>query len=277
MKQKYYRAVAQYYDRDAVDFEKRYWSNPVLQRLRWAFRNRVKQRPAVKILEVGIGPGFDLLHFAQVFPQSELFGLDVSPEMVALAQAKIAQQANAKVACGSVENISECFPEQQFDLIYVFFGALNTVEDLAQAGAHLRAVLAPGGRLVLSFVNRYYLMGMLIESLKGRFKAAFARLAPVWGGYSPHQFLASRCFRHAEIEAAFAPLARSYRRGYSIAFPAWYYRGWYQMLPRALREAFWRLDQAWGAGFYGKFGEYILYEFEDNSSKTASKIRSKSA
>ena len=41
----YYREVGQYYDKDAVDFERRYHLNPALQRIRQSFRERVKLHP----------------------------------------------------------------------------------------------------------------------------------------------------------------------------------------------------------------------------------------
>ena len=42
----YYEEVGNYYDKDAVDFEQRYWKNPVLQRIRQSFREEVKQIPS---------------------------------------------------------------------------------------------------------------------------------------------------------------------------------------------------------------------------------------
>ena len=107
-----------------------------------------------------------------------MYGLDVSQEMVQLAQQKIEAHAltNAHVGQGSVEHITEQFPETSFDLIYVFFGALNTVEDIERAFECLSDRLEEGGRMVLTFVNKWYLQGMLIELLKGRPVQAFSRL-----------------------------------------------------------------------------------------------------
>ena len=38
----YYREVGHYYDKDAVDFERRYQLNPALQRIRQSFREARK-------------------------------------------------------------------------------------------------------------------------------------------------------------------------------------------------------------------------------------------
>ena len=58
----YYSEVGHYYDKDAVDFERRYHLNPALQRIRQSFRERVKSHPQSTVLEVGFGPGFDFGH-----------------------------------------------------------------------------------------------------------------------------------------------------------------------------------------------------------------------
>jgi len=261
MSESYYEKVGSYYDSDAVDFESRYWKNPILQRIRQAFREEVKRHHATRVLEVGIGPGFDLVHFAKIMPEVQCFGIDVSEEMCRIATAKAEAEGltNAAVAQGSVEDLEECFPGQRYDMIYVFFGALNTVSDLSQAADYLRGVLAPGGRMVLTFVNKYYLAGMCIELLKLRPRRAFARLKPVWGGYSPTHFLASKCYTPADVKTAFAPLVCEKRLGFSILYPAWYYHGLYRRMPDRLLQWLWKWDEKISPGAIGKYGEYQLF------------------
>ena len=98
----YYSEVGHYYDKDAVDFERRYHLNPALQRIRQSFRERVKSHPQSTVLEVGFGPGFDLVHFAEQFPEQQYYGIDISEEMVRLTQDKIdnGKFINAQVAHG---------------------------------------------------------------------------------------------------------------------------------------------------------------------------------
>ncbi len=260
----YYKEVGAYYDKDAIDFEKRYWQNSVLQRIRQAFRELTKAHPFHSALEIGFGPGFDLVHFARIFPESRFYGLDVSAEMVKLADAKIqvAGFNHAQVAQGSVEDIARVFPNTKFDLIYVFFGALNTVNNLPNAFKELEKHLEPNGRMCLSFVNKWYLMGMLIELLKGKPKRAFARLNKVWGGYSPTEFLASTCYSSHDIHqmASSAGLLISHQQGFSIFYPAWYYHKLHKKLPKKIRHLLWRLDTAIASGPLGRFGEYAFYE-----------------
>lgn len=265
---KYYDEVSAYYDKDAVDFEKRYWKNQALQRIRQAFREEVKRVPFQAALEVGIGPGFDLIHFAKLLPDSIVHGIDVSPAMVQLAQNKLTNGAcnNAKVAVGSVENLDVLFPNQKYDLIYVFFGALNTVEDLPAALAILKRHLNPKGRMVLTFVNKWYVGGMLWELLKMKPKSAFGRLRKVWGGYSPTVFLASRCYATTEVLGITESLQlKCYKRaGFSIFFPAWYYHRLHKLIPNKGLHILWRIDHKISESFLGSFGEYVLYDLRTN-------------
>lgn len=261
---KYYEEVGAYYDKDASDFEKRYWRNPALQRIRQAFREEVKREIFTQALEVGIGPGFDLIHFARIFPYAEMDGIDVSEEMVKLAAAKIPSldQPNAQVAQGSVEDLETLFPNRSYDLIYVFFGALNTVEDLPAAMACLEAKLKPGGRMVLTFVNKWYVGGMIWECLKLKPHHAFKRLRKVWGGYSPTEFLASRCYAPAEIKKISTTLNIEFRKreGFSILYPAWYYHRLHQKIPNKILFILWQLDRKIARGPLGALGEYALYD-----------------
>ncbi|TVQ80061.1 MAG: class I SAM-dependent methyltransferase [Flavobacteriales bacterium] len=261
MNNQYYNEVGSYYDDDARDFEKRYWDNFVLQRIRQSFREEVKRLPGKNILEIGFGPGFDLVHFARILPHANLFGLDISQEMVNITQEKIDNEnlTNAQVAQGSVEDIQHRFPNTKFDTIYVFFGALNTVEDLKSAASCLEKVLHDNGRMVLTFVNKYYIAGMAIECLKGKFRTAFDRLKPVWGGYSPTKFLASTCYSPSEIEAAFSAMKTEKFRGYSIIYPAWYYRKIHSKIPKRALEILWKIDEKIGGSITGGLGEYTLF------------------
>ncbi|MEY2964045.1 MAG: hypothetical protein RL754_1306 [Bacteroidota bacterium] len=258
----YYDEVGTYYDKDAEDFERRYWQNDALQRIRQSFREHVRKYHMESALEVGFGPGFDLVHFAQTFPETRWDGIDISSEMFRIAQEKIDEGGlrNARVAQGSVEHLEDQFPGASYDMIYVFFGALNTVDDLELAMEKLEAKLRPGGRMILTFVNKWYAGGMLIELLKGKPKRAFARLKKVWGGYSPTQFLASKCYSTREVRRSTA-LKLTDKRGYSILFPAWYYHKIHRLLPRRLRMLLWSVDVKIARTPLGTLGEYMLYDF----------------
>ena len=260
----YYNEVKTYYDQDAGDFDERYWSNPVLQQIRQSFREEVKKYSFYSILEIGYGTGIDMVHFAVTHPESMVYGIDISAEMCRITKNKAAQKQliNIKAEEGSVEDINQLFPGQKFDLIYVFFGALNTVADIEKAAQSLRNCLQPNGIMVLSFVNKYYILGVLIELVKLRFTAAFARFRTVWGGYSPVKYLPSRCYSPGEIENSFSGFELLNKKGYSILHPAWYYHGLNKRLGK-FRRWFWKADILLNKTFLWKFGEYTLFVFKN--------------
>ena len=264
MKKKYYHEVEAYYDTDAGDFDKRYWENPVLQNIRQAFREEVKGYSFRNMLEIGYGTGLDLVHFAKTHPGLELAGIDISPGMQKIASARIQKEKlqNVFAEKGSVEDIQQLFPGKQFDMIYVFFGALNTVENLRKAAEILKSVSSPGGILVLSFVNKYYLAGMMLELLKGRFSAAFSRLRPEWGGYSPSKYLPSRCYRPGEIKKFFSDFNLVTQKGFSLLYPAWYYHRLYRFLG-PVNSCLWKADRVLNKTPLWRFGEYSLFVFQN--------------
>ena len=262
MKKAYYSKIEQYYDEDAADFDARYWNNPVLQRIRQDFREEVKRFRFKRMLEIGYGTGLDMEHFAATFPDASVTGVDISGKMQKVAEKRLiaARLPNAVALKGSVEDISALTGEQKFDMVYVFFGALNTVKDLKQAAADLHHCTEPGGILVVSFVNKHYVGGMVIELLKLRFRAAFSRLKTMWGGYSPSKFLPSRCYSPAQIEEAFHNFVILKRKGYSIMHPAWYYHRLNRLL-RRFSPWFWQADQLMNKSILWRFGEYTLFVF----------------
>ena len=106
-----------------------------------------------------------MAHFGSVFPERHIYGLDISPEMVARAWRKVEALGleNVTLEVGTPEDLEMLFPEVLFDHIYVFFGALNTVPDLRQVAEVLKSRLSPRGTMVLTFVNKWYLGEMAIS------------------------------------------------------------------------------------------------------------------
>lgn len=258
----YYQEVASYYDKDARDFEQRYEENPVLQRIRNAFREITERVPFDSALEIGCGPGFDVEYFASKYPDRQICAIDVSPRMIELARNRCEDRGleNTGFAAGSVEDIREVFENRKFDLVFVYFGGLNTVFNLREAARHIRLNCSTDARLVLTFVNRYYLTEIPLWLAKGRFNKAFQRITNRWRGYSDLREIASRPYSAGDIRRAFGPDFEIVgKQGFSLFYPAWYRS---HLLPALgnKAETLWKLDRIFSRTPFWNIGEYSLYE-----------------
>ena len=260
----YYTQVATYYDEDAVlGFEDRAEVNTSLDRIRRDFRKITVQFPFTKALEIGCGPGFDVHWFASQYPDKEFVAVDISEEMVKLTRKRLNrdQLKNASVFQSDERQLAEQFGEESFDLVYVYFGALNTVEDLTFSASQIHRLLKPGGVAVLTFVNKWYLRELVVQVMKLNFKIAFARLGKVWGGYSVSRFLPSHCYSPGTILKAFSHFKLLQRKGYSIVYPPWYNDHQVRKNPEKANKK-WELDQKLQKTPLWSKGEYTLFVFQ---------------
>ena len=108
----------------------------------------VNDRPGQRILEVGVGTGLSLPYFRR---DSEVSGIDVSPEMLEKARAR--SQALPHVKALHVMNAEELeFEDNSFDAVLALYVA-SVVSSPARFGAEMRRVCIPGGTIVL--VNHF--------------------------------------------------------------------------------------------------------------------------
>jgi SAM-dependent methyltransferase len=259
----FHQEVSSYYDQDAdLGFKDRAESNALLDKIRNDFRQITLNYPFDRALEIGCGPGFDVCFFAGTFPGRHITGVDISQRMVDIAAQQIQQRrlTNAKVMVSDERKLKDQFGRETFDMVYVYFGALNTVADLGFAAAEIHKLLKPGGHAVLTFVNKWYLREMLVQALKLRFDIAFSRLRKEWGGYSPSRHLPSRCYSPKEILGYFSQFRLIEKKGYSIRFPAWYNPQKLRNNPQ-LEEKLWLADQQLQNTFWWDKGEYTLFVF----------------
>jgi len=257
----YYREVAQYYDEDSRHFEQRRDTNEILEFIRQDFRGFADEIGPKSMLEIGCGTGTDLVYFGARDYTELVCGMDISPEMVRISQKNIRESGQEmQVEVGSVEDIPRLFKDQKFAMIYVFFGALNTVQDLERAANILFNQLEDDGHLLLTFVNKWYVLGILKPLLKLKFGLAFRRLRKVWGGYSLDRFLPSKALSPSEILSAFKDGKLIKRKGYSILYPAWYEFPKYRNRWSFLRKT-WSWDQGLNKTPMWSWGEYGLYLF----------------
>ncbi len=126
--------------------ESLYRKRDILRR-RALVREAVGAQPRERILDVGCGPGFYLAELLeQVGPRGSMVGVDVSPQMLAVAARRCAAHAN--VAFHEAPATALPVGDASFDAalsVQVF----EYVADTQAALAEIHRALRPGGRVVI--------------------------------------------------------------------------------------------------------------------------------
>jgi SAM-dependent methyltransferase len=259
--------VASYYDAFADVAEERYTSNPVLARVRQGFRTAVERYPAEAMLDLGCGPGTDIAYFAQQYPRRRYRGIDLSQRMVEAARANLRALPGVRIERGRIADAPRVLPGERFEVVYSFFGPLNTEPDLRSAVQSLRSLLAPGGVAVLTFVSRVYAIDSALHLLRGRPRRAAARLANQWTGYTEQRPLAAHLYFPRQLEQIFGTSFYVERReGFSILYPAWYRAARFRAGGSLLRTL-WLGDRALNRTPLWSVGEHLLYVFRAAGSR----------
>lgn len=262
----YYKEVGDYFDIFAKQHHNKSDNNPILSDMRDSFRSYATHVHPQNILDIGCGPGMDVAFFAEKYPQARVYGIDVSQGMIDYAS-RLCQSKNlvntAFINTG-IEKLHEHLPgDVKFDIIYVFFGALNTVNSLDDAAIIIDKLLRPGGQVVLTFVNKYYLSEFIVNMLKLRPGKAMARWKKFWRGYSNDYALKSKTYTPAQIQKAFSNtgLKLQRRKGYSIFYPAWFQANRLKKHP-GFCKVLYKMDKVANKTFLWDNGEYTLFVYK---------------
>lgn len=122
----------------------------------------INGHPVANVLELGCGTGLIIEELAKRRPQIAITGVDLTPEMLAIAQDRLSPFANVKLF---QQNVCELDLHAQHDLVFSYGGVWYFVvqkghepfmvshiadhEDNLKGLEKLAACIAPGGRLML--------------------------------------------------------------------------------------------------------------------------------
>lgn len=99
------------------------------------------------VLDVGTGPGVLVRGIAHAFPRLQVYGLDLSADMIQLARERTRQeQLNERVQFDTGDVRQLPYPDQSFDVV-VSTISMHHWQELEQPLRELYRVLKPGGRL----------------------------------------------------------------------------------------------------------------------------------
>lgn len=151
-----------------------------------------------KVLEVGCGPGVDLVGFALC--GADVSAIDLSSKSVELAKNNLkAFWCKGNVAVGDAENLP--FEDNTFDFAWSW-GVLHHTPDTAKAVNEIRRVLKPWGKACVMLYNRNSLvsaqMYLRYGLLKGRIRANIDDLFDKF-----HESPGTKVYTQDEVRALF--------------------------------------------------------------------------
>jgi len=136
-----YRRYARGYDR---------YFGAVLEPGRRAVIERMRPLPGERVLEVGVGTGLSLPLYP---PGVSVYGIDLSADMLALAQARLARERLPQVAgLARMDGERMAFADASFDKVVAMY-VVSVASDPARLVDEMRRVCRPGGELFI--VNHF--------------------------------------------------------------------------------------------------------------------------
>lgn len=126
--------------------------------------------PGGSVLEIGCGTGRNLIAAGKAWPETQLFGIDISDAMLETARASVTKAGvTAALAQGDAceFDAQALFGRATFDRVFISY-ALSMIPDWKAALVQAASCVAPGGRLeVVDFGQQDRLPGLWRRALFG--------------------------------------------------------------------------------------------------------------
>jgi SAM-dependent methyltransferase len=182
--------TAQAFSRYAPDYDREQQANLLA---RWT-RARSKHilarsfRPGDRVLEIGCGTGEEALYLAS--RGVNVMATDAASGMVEVVRAKLAaldagdprasRVGTQVLAARDIGQLVDEFGRASFAGAYSSFGPLNCEADLRPVASALAELVRPGGKVVISLLNRFCAWETVWHLAKLQPRTAFRR----WGGHA---------------------------------------------------------------------------------------------
>jgi SAM-dependent methyltransferase len=168
-----------YFDAVAAEYDRREADNPVMQLMRARSLAMLQSTfpNGSTLLDVGCGTGTEACWLSE--RGMTVFGVDSSPHMLEVLSRRAAaaglRVSTRLLRAGDLMTLADDLGEGSFDGAYSSFGALNTEPAFEPPVAALSRLVRPGGRIVLSVMNRWCLAEMALLAVGGRPNQALRR------------------------------------------------------------------------------------------------------
>ena len=170
------------FDELATGYDMREAANPIMQLMRARSLATLEATfpQGSSLLDIGCGTGTEAI--ALTMRGRTVLAVDSSAQMLKVLSERAAG-AGQSVSCrllraGDLSVLVDERGEGSFDGAYSSFGALNTEPDLGPSVAALSRLVRPGGRIVLSVMNRWCPAETALLALSGRAGEALRRARP---------------------------------------------------------------------------------------------------
>jgi ubiquinone/menaquinone biosynthesis C-methylase UbiE len=194
------------FDDVAAEYDLREADNPIMQLMRRRSLATLESTfsQGTTLLDIGCGTGTEAIWLAK--RGRTIFAVDPSPQMLKVL-AERADSAGLIVSsrllrATHLSTLVEERGEASFDGAYSSFGALNTEHSLEPPVAALSRLVRPGGRIVLSVMNRWCVaeMGLLLAGGRARHALRRSRTSisvPVGSNFAEVRYPSWRQLRSA--------------------------------------------------------------------------------
>ena len=123
-------------------------------------------QPGDGVLEIACGTGRNLAKVGVAYPETKLFGIDISAEMLSSAQAKLGTKAILAPADARQFDAQAMLGSRTFDRVILSY-SISMIPDWERAMRHAATLVAPGGSLhVVDFGSYSARPGLLPRLLR---------------------------------------------------------------------------------------------------------------
>jgi ubiquinone/menaquinone biosynthesis C-methylase UbiE len=170
------------FDEVAADYDVREAGNPIMQLMRRRSLAMLDEAfpQGSTLLDIGCGTGTEAMWLTK--RGRTVFAVDSSPQMLKVLSEQAAATglsvSSQLLRAGDLSVLLEERGEASFDGAYSSFGALNTEPELRPTFGALARLVRPGGRIVLSVMNRWCAAEIALLAASGRAGEAFRRSRP---------------------------------------------------------------------------------------------------